>query len=388
MAKKMEKIIIDAQQAIGKNESNYRGINHFSKQMIDCLLTRKKFDYKLLYFDYHRAMLNHLNAEKIFGMYNVPFHECNDLDYRVIPNCDCNYNFCSDLDADLFYFTHFNPLPSVFNKKVVVTVHDMSPVLYSKIAAENWSKSVLRALDIGVERLNSLKPVIMADSLSAKQEILQCTKVPEKNVHVVYLSCNEQALYPDKNTEALSSLGINSDYILFLGVIEPKKNIERIITAFNHIAQKNRFIQLVLIGNISDTTESIKNAIAQSVYKDRIITPGYVNEDIKRILYSSALFLAFPSICEGFGLPVLEAMRCGCPVITSNTTSLPEVAGEAGILVNPFDTDEIIDAFERVLMSGELRDTMRANGLEQAQKFSWDKTAQMTEKVFELALME
>ncbi len=382
----MKKIIIDAQQAVGTSQSNYRGINHFSKQIIDCLLTRKKYNYDLLFFDYHRGALNYFQAKKLFEKYNVPFHECNDLDYRVIKNADSDYGFCKDLNADLFYFPHYNPLPATFNKKIVVTVHDMSSVIYSKIAVDNWAPSDLRALDLGIEKLNRLQPVIMTDSVSAKNEILQCTKVPEKNIHVVYLSCNEAKLYPEKNTEILSSLGINGDYILFLAAIEPKKNVERIIKAFNHIAGKNKSLQLVLAGNNTNITGSIKNAIAECVYKDRIILTGYVSEDEKRVLYSSALFLAFPSLCEGFGLPVLEAMRCGCPVITSSTTSLPEVAGDAGILVDPLDIDQITDAFERTLLSNELREQMRIKGLKQSEKFSWNETAGTVEKVFESAI--
>ena len=131
-----------------------------------------------------------------------------------------------------------------------------------------------------------------------------------------------------------------------------------------------------------DDPAPIYQSIENSPFRDRIITPGYIDTDTKRILYSNALGLVFPSVCEGFGVPVLEAMACGCPVITAGNTSLPEVGGDAVIYVNAGETDQIAFEMERVVSSESLRNELRGKGFEQAKKFSWDKAAEQVERVY------
>jgi glycosyltransferase involved in cell wall biosynthesis len=351
--------------------------------MIDTLLKRKAFDYELLICDYHREMLNRLAIEKQFGKYGCPIIERNDLDYRVLRRSDDPL----DLGDSVVYFATLNPLPLPKNtksSKMVVTVHDINFYLYADdightVAANGQFESML-----GFRHLQEINAQIMADSYATKSDLVNYTKIPEENIKVAYISCDEENLFPEEDKSALKSLGIYREYILFLAAIEDNKNIYRILDAFNVVAEKNSYIQLVLAGKCTDIV--IKKAIAAHKYHDRIILTGYVTDDMKRKLYSGAMFLAFPSLCEGFGLPVLEAMRCGCPVVTSNTTSLPEVAGDAGILVNPRDTDEISDAFSRVIESESLREDMRQKGFVQAAKFSWNKTAEIAEGVFRKAM--
>ena len=125
--------------------------------------------------------------------------------------------------------------------------------------------------------------------------------------------------------------------------------------------------------------------ISSSSSSSRIIMCGYVTNEQKRALMSGALVFVFPSLYDGFGLPVLEAMACGCPVITSNASSLPEVAGDAGILVNPLDIEQIASEIERVINSDSLRAELRKKGFEQSKLFSWDKTAEKTEEIYRIA---
>jgi glycosyltransferase involved in cell wall biosynthesis len=366
-------VVINAQECVSRWR---RGINHFSKMMINTMLQRAAFDYKLLFFDYHRERLNRCTINQLFGKYNLPTIEVNDIDYRILHCADASLK----LNETLTYFTHFSPFPSEIDTKAVITLHDLNHLTYAEEVEGTWAKKTLYELDACLDKVKKIKPFIMTDSLSSKSEILKFTDIPEENVEVVYISCDESTLYPDKDRSGFEKFEIEGDYILYLSVIEAKKNIYRILDAFAAVAEKNKDIKLVLAGECFHPR--VYNAIETHKYRDRIIKTGYVDEDMKRKLYSNALFLAYPSICEGFGMPVLEAMRCGCPVLASTSTSLPEVAGDAGILVNPRDLDEIVDAYERLISSESLRNELKLKGLIQADKFSWDKTAAQAESVF------
>ena len=171
-------------------------------------------------------------------------------------------------------------------------------------------------------------------------------------------------------------------YILYLGTIEPRKNIERIVKAFKKYKKEvSDDLKLVIVGKKGWKYDNIMKLI-ESMETDIIIT-GYIDEDDKIPIYKLAQIFVFPSLYEGFGMPILEAMAAGTPVITSNISSMPEVAGEAGILVDPFNEDEIFEAYRKILSDKELRREMIQKGLEQAKKFEWKKSVEILEKIYE-----
>jgi glycosyltransferase involved in cell wall biosynthesis len=178
--------------------------------------------------------------------------------------------------------------------------------------------------------------------------------------------------------------GISKKYILFVGTIEPRKNLLRLLSAFEKLKNKFKEYQLVIVGQIGWMTEKffekLKN-LPENVKRDIILT-GYIPREDMVFLYNGCELFIYPSLYEGFGIPVLEAMSCGVPVITSNVSSLPEVGGDACVYVNPYDEEDILYKMEKVLSSEELKNEMSKKGLERAKLFSWEKTAEKTLKVY------
>jgi len=182
--------------------------------------------------------------------------------------------------------------------------------------------------------------------------------------------------------------GILGDYILSVGSIQPRKNLQRLISAYARLRQarpKHRLPQLVLVGKRAWRYDETLRAIQESGASDSVIVTGYVPETDLPALYSGALCFVYPSYFEGFGLPPLEAMKCGAPVVVGDRTSLPEVVGDAGLLVDPFDVNAIAGAIESLIDNPNLRSELRVKGLNRARTFDWRETARRTVKVYEQA---
>ncbi|BCK01204.1 glycosyltransferase family 4 protein [Anaerocolumna chitinilytica] len=376
-------IVLEAQHAVGHPQP--RGVGHYATSLIQTLLKRKKFNYELTYFDFKREVGNFERAEKLFGKYNVPMHECNELDYRIASRddsvfADKSYNEWTNTLGDVYHFMVPVSIPTKLNGKMIVTFHDVSWRAFPGFVSPN--ATLLH--DIALERVQRQNPYIIADSESAKKEILLYSSIPEERIKVIYLSYDEEQIFKDKSS--VNDI-VDGDYILFVGTFENKKNVVRIIEAYNMVAEKNKSIKLVLAGKPTwDNPTDIYETINNSPYKDRIITPGYITVEQKRKLYSNALCFVFPSICEGFGIPVLEAMACGCPVITADNTSLPEVGGDAVIYVNAYDTEQLGYEMEHVINSSNLREELISKGYIQKSKFSWDKTAEHVEDLYSMVM--
>jgi glycosyltransferase involved in cell wall biosynthesis len=235
--------------------------------------------------------------------------------------------------------------------------------------------------------------MIISVSGNLKKEIVNFLKVPENHVVVVQHGVSDM-FSPVQRVDLLNDCkkkyGIKDEYILFVGNNVPGKNLENLVSAFNHLKRKyNIPHQLVLVGSIDllkGRKELLLAAIQQAteieIDKDIVFT-GFVEHTELPSLYSGASVFVFPSYCESFGMPLLEAMACGTPVVTSNISAMPEVVGDAGILVNPYDVEEIAEAVYRVLSKPSLREKLVEKGLERVKHFSWEKAAKNTLAVFE-----
>ena len=179
------------------------------------------------------------------------------------------------------------------------------------------------------------------------------------------------------------SYDFNKPYFLFVSTLEPRKNVIGLIQSFNYLKQNYKIEhQLVLIGQTGWKYQPILDTINQSPYRTEIHHLNYLTDDLVALFYSQAEAFIYPSFYEGFGLPVLEAMTLGAPVITSNTSSLPEVTGDSALLINPNHSMELADAMLNLIRDRVLRDNLIVKGKEQASKFSWKKTAEVTLKVY------
>ena len=273
--------------------------------------------------------------------------------------------------------------------KTVVTIYDLTYVRFPETLSPQFRLYYEKMIPRVVQRADH----ILAISEFTRQELMTVLQVPEHKITVTYLASK----FSDRGDltgvqdgafqSNLRRLGLKRPFILSIGTIEPRKNLVRLIHAFKlMVDQKDYEVDLVIVGAKGWMTDAVFQKIIDNSLHSRVKFLGHVSDNDLFDLYKTATLLAYPSLYEGFGLPVLEAMTLGTPVITSNVSSLPEIAGDAALTVNPFDVDEIAHTLQRVLNDSNLQKSMSVKGLKRAKHFSWEKTAFDTLKAYENAL--
>ncbi len=273
-------------------------------------------------------------------------------------------------------------LPLFASCKTIVTFHDMTFFLYPQLH-RLYKKIFFRtAIRLSARRANA----IIADSESTRQDILKILQVDPRKVTAIPLGVSPE-FKPARSETAIEEIRrrfhLPDHILLYVGVLEPRKNLATLIRAYAQLVQRGVDHFLVIVGRKGWMYKDLFRAIENLGLTGRIIFTGYVPEEDLPFLYNAADLFVYPSLYEGFGLPVLEAMACGVPVITSNVSSMPEIVGNAGLLQNPHNTDEWADAMQRVLTDRTLRDTLAHKGLERSKLFSWERTARETLAVYE-----
>lgn len=263
----------------------------------------------------------------------------------------------------------------------VVTVHDLVFHHYPEtLPTLIWlhNKYALRYY------LNAVEKVIV-DSHSTKRDLIKVFNVADRKVHVIYLAaeCNGKTdTLPDSGTETLEKLGIDPGYILYVGTVEPRKNIIRLLEAYARTkTEKGMDVPLVIAGGFGWKYQGILNRVKELGLGTHVFFTGYLTESELDQIYRNAAIFVYPSLYEGFGLPPLEAMLRGIPVITSDTSSLPEVVGDVGIMVNPYNVDELAKAIQTLYEDENMRYNYSMRGIERAREFSWEKTAAITLRI-------
>ncbi len=268
----------------------------------------------------------------------------------------------------------------------VLTIHDVVFFRYPEVFPPHISLYFKLVIPQMVRKADH----ILAVSTFTKNELMSILNVPEEKITVTQeaskiTSMSRSIEDAARSREQIERLDINGSYILAVGTVEPRKNLARLIKAFDSVSNELGDISLVIAGAKGWLTKSVDMAM-QNVNNDRIKFLGRVSDEALEALYAQALCFVYPSLYEGFGLPVLEAMSMGAPVITSNSSSLPEVAGEAAILVDPFDIDDLAQSLVSLVFDTDKRELMRQLGFKQAAKFSWEKTAQLTIEAYKKLL--
>ena len=273
-------------------------------------------------------------------------------------------------------------LPFLSRTGMVLTIYDMI-----SFASSEWYKPISR---FRVQRLMKLSAKkankIIAGSENTKQDIIKILKLPCDKIKVIYIGIDD--IYrPIADKYKLDNIKnkykIDSKFILHVGSLQARKNIPRLIEAYSKLPMELLAkYQLVIAGKRSWKVEEILAKVKQLGLNDKVVFTGFVDDNDLPLLMNAANLLVFPSLYEGFGIPPLEAMACGTPVVASNTSSIPEVVGDAALLFDPYNIKEMTKAINRALTDVKLRNKLRKRGFERIKQFSWEKAARETLQVY------
>jgi len=276
--------------------------------------------------------------------------------------------------VDLFHGT-VNALPPMLAGRSIVTIHDLAFLRWPEQITVRRHRYLSRAVASAARRANG----IIAVSDATKRDIVEQLQVDPDRVAVTPLGVDERftPASSDRIAEVRARYDLQEPFVLFVGTLEPRKNLPALLRAFARI-QHDIPHRLALAGAIGWRSQEFQDAVEAAKLGDRLRLIGFVDERDLPALYSAADLFAFPSLYEGFGLPVLEAMACGTPVVTGNVSSLPEVAGDAALLVDPHDDAALGKAMLRALTDQPERARLTAAGFERAAHFTWRATARST----------
>lgn len=315
------------------------------------------------------------NVEEQLDGITMPVRENRLFPYgiyrRIWNNVPIPYRTLFPGEADLSVFFNFIVPPHI-SGHVITVVHDLTYIRYPETMKQSNLEHLKRGISYSVERSDKVITV----SEFSKREIQELLAVPEEKIEIVYNAPSLISEVADYDTVS-QKFNIRGDYIFFVGTIEPRKNIERLLRAFDWMKDTYHIPhQLVLAGGKGWRDESIYLTANAMKYAKDVVFTGYVNSAEKNTLYQRASVFVFPSIYEGFGIPPLEAMYHGCPVVCANAASLPEVVGDAAELVDPMNEESIAGGILRVLSDDSYKQELVERGYCQSKKFSWDSSAQ------------
>jgi glycosyltransferase involved in cell wall biosynthesis len=278
--------------------------------------------------------------------------------------------------VDVFYSPDFL-LPPTRARRKLVTVHDLS---YVRVP-ECFPAPLLNYLNRAVPPSVAHADLILADAASTQRDLIDVYHVPTDKVRVLYSGVDPR-FRPDVSEASqarVRELTHGKPYLLSVSTIQPRKNYARLIKAFANLITNDQLpmtnLQLVIAGGRGWMFAEIFKTVERLGLQERVIFPSFFSDEDLPALYAGATLFVYPSLYEGFGLPVVEAMACGLPVVSSNASSLPEVGGDAVLYFDPHDVDAMAATIQRALTNESLRSDLRVRGIEQAKKFSWDKAA-------------
>ena len=288
--------------------------------------------------------------------------------------------------VDLFHATYVPP--PFFPGKLIFTLLDLSPFSNPELYPPAIRMRLQFLLKTAVKRAQW----VVSISEFSKQCLLERFGFPEERAVVTHLGVDPRCkVIEDRELvkHKLAHYGVTGPYAVYIGRLQARKNINRLLEAFHRAKQDGKIPhKLVFVGRRSWEANEIFETVKRLNLEEHLIHTDYVPADDLVYFYNGADALLYPSIFEGFGIPVIEAMACGTPVLTSNTTSLPEVAGNAAVLVDPLSVDAIADGIHDILTDETLRGRLRRDGLERASEFSWQKTAEKTLQVYKRAVLQ
>jgi len=311
--------------------------------------------------------------------------------FRAIPDRSGHYSIAEQISIplavrrerlDLFHATHY-VLPALTPSKTVVTIHDCIHLMFPDYLRHWLGHAYARAsLYTAAHKSDRIFTV----SEQSKRDILKFFNVPPDKIVVTPNAIDDRFSVPPSEEYVLQireRYQLSHSYLLYVGNIKPHKNLERLIEAFHLVRSQGRFeLELLIIGDEISKLQALRRAVHKYDIHRYVRFLGYVPDKTLAVLYRLATVFVFPSLYEGFGLPPLEAMASGTPVVTSNVSSLPEVVGDAAVLVDPYSARSIADGILSVLRSTHLREDLRQRGYRRAQEYSWARSVQRVREVY------
>lgn len=376
------KITIDARPAMLQRS----GIGHYTYNLLKQLVRiAPEHEYYLSdvfagmgFYNMLRVKRDLANADRFLNLFKIPFPFVTLSRLLLLCWSKLRGEATRIEQTDVFFGTNFR---GIFDErlKTVITVHDMAHEYFPETIRDEETIAYLKKeLPEAARRAHR----IIAVSETTRSDVIRFLGIAPEKVRVVYNGVDE-AFRPIDNPALLAAAReryrLPARFILFVGAIQPRKNILGVVEAYARICGEAGVPHdLVIAGGDGWKSEGLTERIAALGLEGKIHFTGYVADADLPLLYNLADLFVFPSFYEGFGLPVLEAMACGVPVVTSSTSSLPEIAGDAAVLVDPASPDEIGEAMRRLLTDHELKGRCREKGMEQARRFTWERCARET----------
>lgn len=379
----MKRICLDIQPLLKVKT----GIGNYTENLLKGLVNNEQNDYVGIIYTLLESKKE--DIEKI-SLKNLNYKNCKFLPYfyrklnflwKCVP---FSINFLTKLNFDIYHSFDIR-IPYKIKGKLIITIHDLIPFLFPEYMNNINKDKFLEYINNNAKRAD----LIITVSEYSKKEILKYLDVSEDKIRIVSpgidLNKYSKSYFEEKNSVKIK-YKLPENFILFLGALEPKKNIVNIIKGFEKYKKdfKDKETKLIIAGGKGWKYEEIFETYENSKIKEDIIFIGYIDEEDKIPLYKLSRLFVFPSLYEGFGMPVLEAMAAGTPVITSNISSLPEVVGDGAILINPYSIEEISNAINKILNDNEeVVKQMIIKGKEQSKKFIWENSVKKLEKIYE-----
>ena len=379
--------------------ANKRGYGRYTRELLSTLLENDKENEYRFFMDSDTAELSQdlpENAEKIVvGTSEAATQAAAASGRRSVRDLWAMRRAVNrhGKDLDVFYFPSvYTYFPIKTSAKVIVTIHDTTAEKYPKLIFPNWSSRMF--WKIKVQLAVRKADIIATVSEASKREIVQEFGVSPDKVRVVSDAVGPEFQPVDEplsSKELLAPYGVNTDerFVLYVGGISPHKNLETLVDAHAALIREPGMdnVKLVLVGDYQDDVfyscyASLCERIAGHGSSDYVVFTGFVGDDALTHFYSAATAVVMPSFDEGFGLPALEAMACGTPVIASRAGALPEVVGEAGMLFDPSSCDELRSHLAQLLGDSQLLDLMSVKALERAKTFSWENSVKSALEAF------
>jgi len=357
------------------------GIEEYTENLLAHLLSaNKNIKFKL----FHSSFRNNLKIYKWMNLPNVEvfsFRFSNKFLFSLSWLLNRPYLDKLVEGVDVFFSPHFLLAPLSSDCKRVTTFHDLSYIHFKEFFS--WRRNLWHKFQAGRNLCRSnLSDKIIAVSHSTKKDLMEKYNLKQDKIKVIYSGISDLVFRPlEEDLELFrKENNLPDKFILFLGKLEPRKNIPGLIWAFNILKSSKKFenLNLVIVGSPGWLYKNIYHEAKNSKYKNNIIFKNYIKDEDRKFYYSLASVFIYPSFFEGFGFPPLEAMACGTPVVVSFNSSLPEVVGDAGILVNPNSVVDISNGIRVLIEDLEFKKTLVGRGFERVKMFNWLTCAEET----------